>query len=117
MTLLPPLPAGTLSPLTPFAPTFTNSFWLLFDCLQPQTPTGNIYFYIYYLYFYIYFLITFFINIAIFFNNIFIIRFTHFFIIFYRSVGERFDVGKSSLSVSFMKIIDAWNEIADDVIQ
>ncbi|XP_018364726.1 PREDICTED: uncharacterized protein LOC108762287 [Trachymyrmex cornetzi] len=35
----------------------------------------------------------------------------------YRSVGERFDIGKSSLSVSFMRVIDALNEIADDVIQ
>ncbi|GAB1867340.1 Protein ALP1-like isoform X1 [Camponotus japonicus] len=35
----------------------------------------------------------------------------------YRSVGERFDMSKSSLSVSFMRVIQALNNIAGDVIQ
>ncbi|KAG5329041.1 ZBED8 protein, partial [Acromyrmex heyeri] len=35
----------------------------------------------------------------------------------YKSVGERFDICKSSLSVSFMRVIDALNEITDDMIQ
>ncbi|XP_071653616.1 uncharacterized protein [Temnothorax longispinosus] len=35
----------------------------------------------------------------------------------YRSVGERFDMGKSSLSVSFMRVVQALNDIAGDVVQ
>ncbi|XP_025262626.1 protein ANTAGONIST OF LIKE HETEROCHROMATIN PROTEIN 1-like [Camponotus floridanus] len=35
----------------------------------------------------------------------------------YRSVGERFDMSKSSLSVSFMRVIQALNNIAGDVIR
>lgn len=36
---------------------------------------------------------------------------------FGRSVGERFDIAKSSLSVSFMRVIEALNDIAGDVIE
>ncbi|XP_029176612.1 protein ANTAGONIST OF LIKE HETEROCHROMATIN PROTEIN 1-like [Nylanderia fulva] len=35
----------------------------------------------------------------------------------YRSVGERFDMSKSSLNVSFMRVVQALNDIARDVIQ
>ncbi|XP_011859439.1 PREDICTED: putative nuclease HARBI1 [Vollenhovia emeryi] len=34
----------------------------------------------------------------------------------YRSVGERFDMGKSSVSDSFMRVVKALNDIAGDVI-
>lgn len=46
-----------------------------------------------------------------------LIRFTHFLILLYRSVAERFDIAKSSLSVSFMRVIEALNEIAHNVIE
>lgn len=35
----------------------------------------------------------------------------------FRSVGERFDISKSSLSVSFMRVVQALNDIAADVVQ
>ncbi|XP_025162657.1 uncharacterized protein LOC112590444 isoform X2 [Harpegnathos saltator] len=35
----------------------------------------------------------------------------------YRSVGERFDMSKSSLNVSFMRVIQALNNIAEDIVQ
>ncbi|XP_070157474.1 uncharacterized protein [Polyergus mexicanus] len=35
----------------------------------------------------------------------------------YRSVGERFDISKSSLSVSFMRVVQALNDIAADIVQ
>ncbi|XP_011141655.1 protein ANTAGONIST OF LIKE HETEROCHROMATIN PROTEIN 1-like isoform X2 [Harpegnathos saltator] len=35
----------------------------------------------------------------------------------YRSVGERFDIAKSSLCVNFMRIVEALNDIAGDVIE
>ncbi|KMQ85779.1 nuclease harbi1 [Lasius niger] len=35
----------------------------------------------------------------------------------YMSVGERFDISKSSLSVSFMRVVQALNDIVEDVVQ
>ncbi|XP_025158650.1 protein ANTAGONIST OF LIKE HETEROCHROMATIN PROTEIN 1 [Harpegnathos saltator] len=35
----------------------------------------------------------------------------------YRSVGEKFDMSKSSLNVSFMRVIQALNNIAGDIVQ
>jgi len=51
-------------------------------------------------------------------NKPFIIRFLPLIIFLLgRSVGERFDMGKSSLSISFMRVIDALNDIAGNVIE
>lgn len=38
------------------------------------------------------------------------------FIFLFRSVADRFGMGKSSLSNCFMRVIEALNDIADDII-
>lgn len=35
----------------------------------------------------------------------------------FKSVGERFDMSKSSLSVSFMRVVEALNDIAGNIVQ
>lgn len=36
--------------------------------------------------------------------------------LFYRSVGNRFDLGKSALSAIFMRVVTALNEISPEII-